>query len=150
MRIQGTGADLPLPRVALVAASSYPLQHEQDELEDLREWPFPVSVDFAGPSVESRYAVARTVSQRVTSGGAALVLDSASGGQAWEPRPKVLRRDPDDGGLLWPFDGWWVWPDITGSFAGQTSFTVTAPVEWGTRGSPRRGEVLLTLTLREH
>ncbi|WP_432519883.1 hypothetical protein [Kineococcus sp. SYSU DK006] len=99
-----------------MAAPSHLLPHDHDELEDVREWPFPVSVDFAGPSGESRYAVARTLSQRVTSGGAALVLDSASGDPEWQPRPRVLRRDPDDWGLLWPFDGWWVWPDITASF----------------------------------
>ncbi len=60
------------------------------------------------------------------------------------------RRYPDDWGLLRPFDGWWVRPDIPGSLAGQASSTVGAPVERSARGSARRAEVVLTLTLREH
>ncbi|WP_432573031.1 hypothetical protein [Kineococcus sp. SYSU DK005] len=146
----GAGADLPLPRVALVPAPDRPLLHDHDELEDLREWPLPVSVDFAGPAGVSRYAAVSTFSQRVTCGGAAVLLDSASGEPPWQPRLQVLGRDPEDWGLLWPFAGWWVWPDITTSFSGRMSFTVRAPVRWGPGGGERCAQLVLTLALREH
>ncbi len=64
--------------------------------------------------------------------------------------PGCVAPCPGRLGLLRPFEGWWVRPDIPGSLAGQASFTVGAPVEWSARGSARRGEVVLTLTLREH
>ncbi|NYD24971.1 hypothetical protein [Kineococcus aurantiacus] len=148
VQMRGAGPDLPLPRVGLIAAPDRPLQHDQDERDDLQDWPFPVSVDFASPTGVGRYAVVQTVSQRVTSAGAALVLDSASGGEPWQPRPKALGWDPEDWGMRWPFDGWWVWADFTSDFAGPAIFTVTAPVRWGP--DHRRAEVVLTLTVTGH
>ncbi|WP_432546444.1 hypothetical protein [Kineococcus sp. SYSU DK004] len=108
VRVRGAGPDLPAARVGLVAAPEHLLPRDHDELDDVAEWPLPVSLDFVGPSGQSRCAVARTLSQRVFSRGAALLLDNASGGPPWTPRLEVLRRDPDDWGMRWPFDGWWV------------------------------------------
>ncbi|WP_369056230.1 hypothetical protein [Kineococcus terrestris] len=147
-RVRGTGPDLPAARVGLVAAPKHLLPHDQDELGDVAEWPVPVSLDFVGSSGQGRAAVASTVSQRVLSRGAALLLDSASGGPPWTPRPEALRRGPDDWGLRWPFDGWWVWPDLTGDFPDEATFTVPAPLEWTTGGRVHRGEVVLTLVVR--
>ncbi|MEZ0165264.1 hypothetical protein AB2L27_10895 [Kineococcus sp. LSe6-4] len=145
VRMRGAGPGLPLPRVGLIAAPDRSLQHDRDEHDDLQEWPFPVSVDFASPSGVERYAVVQTVSQRVISAGAALVLDSASGEQPWQPRPKALGWDPEDWGSRLPFNGWWVWADFTGDFTGPATFTATAPVQWGP--GLRRAEVVLTLTV---